>query len=107
MTKNDYLDTNGFKILKVPKYITNTISEGILKNLSNIFPGDNLGNFKKQVDFIVSLSEKKFKECFGKNAQRILDYKTNKIVNEWVKKKFTKDLKLLNISNYNKNHGLD
>ena len=92
MKKNDYLDTYGFKVLKVSKYITNTISKGILKNIHSKFPRNDLVNFKKQINFVLNLTDKEFKENFGKNPQRILDYKTNKIVNEWVKKKITKEL---------------
>lgn len=92
MKKKGHLNINGFKVLNVSGYIIKAISKGILKNISYKFPENNLINFEDQVNHILNLTDKQFKKNFGKNPQRILDHKTNKIVNDWVKKTIKNEL---------------
>ncbi len=97
MTNNN-LKKYGYNVLKTPKNISNTIKKGIMKNISDKFPEKNFFTINDQAKFIKKLSDRRFKKAFGNNAKRILDFKTNNTINDWIKGKIKKQLKCKRIS---------
>jgi len=86
------LDRQGYKTIKISKYITKIIRNGIILNLNKKFKDYEFDSMESIIKYIKDLPDHLFIKNFGHNALRILDDHSTFKVNQWVKNRITKEL---------------
>tara|TARA_X000000950_G_scaffold272691_1_gene355548 strand:+ start:2370 stop:3125 length:756 start_codon:yes stop_codon:yes gene_type:complete len=92
ITKKNYfeLKESGFSILNFDKSIKSELLKTINIKINKLFKN----KYKKDINQINKINDKKFINKFGNVSQRFFDFKTSKRFNELLKYQFKKNLRL-------------
>ena len=92
VTKKNYfeLKKKGFSILNFDKNIKSELLKNIKSKINKLFKN----KYKKDINKINQIDDKKFIDKFGNVSQRFFDFRTSKKFNELLKYQFKKNLNL-------------
>ena len=92
VTKKNYfeLKKKGFSILNFDKNIKSELLKNIKSKINKLFKN----KYKKDINKINQIDDKKFIDKFGNVSQRFFDFQTSKKFNELLKYQFKKNLNL-------------
>ena len=90
VTKKNYfeLKKKGFSILNFDKNIKSELLKNIKSKINKLFKN----KYKKDINKINQIDDKKFIDKFGNVSQRFFDFRTSKKFNELLKYQFKKIL---------------